>query len=871
VAEGDGSEHGSGSASTGPDAMLRTDPAHVGSADPEVSDATVCRSVETPFESREPVAEQHVPGKSRSIEGPTTRVPNAPIATGQLLGGRYRLERKLGEGGMGVVYLASDQEVKGETFAIKVLAQEIRERPDALELLREEVRKTRTLAHQNIVGVYSLNVDRSDVFILMECLEGKTLQALLDEDFGRGMRFDRAWPIIEDLGAALAYAHDHSVIHGDLKPANVFVTTSGKAKLLDFGIARAARGSRRGKDAAALGALTPAYASCEMLEQLEPDTRDDIYALACLIYEMLSGRHPFAGRTAVEARDAGEKPLAIAPLSDRQNAALVGGLAFDRSARTATVEMLLAGLATRADSGKRGVVLSTATWVAAVLVVSAGTLAYFAADKFWLFNRPQPATPVALDTAAHTSTFAAAAAVFAPPPHSIAVLPFVNMSGDASQEYFSDGLTEELLNSLARINELQVAARTSAFSFKGKDADVGVIARKLNVGTVLEGSVRRSTHTVRVTVQLINAVTGFHLWSQTYDRDLGDVLKLQTEIANAVASTLKVTLLGDLTAKIEMGGTHNPAAFDAYLRGSKSHSTQHGPKDLQTAIAAYTEAIRVDPNYALAFAGRSLARTAYAVEFALGSPRRDVYDLARADARQALALAPELAEAHLALAQLSQFGSFDFAHAIEEYERAVGLAGGNAQVLRDYGRFATWMGRTDAGVDATRRAVVLDPLNRRSHNSLGQALFYSRRHQEAIAAFQDALALDRNYPAANAIRGLAYYALHNFPSARASCEINSDDWLNQLCLAVTYDKLVRHADAEAALAKLQASNGDDSAYQYAEIYTQWGNADKALEWLGTALSVRDPGLVELKTDPLLDPLRADPRFRAIERALKFPD
>jgi predicted Ser/Thr protein kinase len=230
-----------------------------------------------------------------SVSSESGAVPHAahePIATGQLLGGRYRLERKLGEGGMGVVYLASDQEVKGETFAIKVLTQEIRERQDALELLREEVRKTRLLAHPNIVGVYSLNVDRTDVFILMECLEGKPLQALLDEDFGRGMRFDRAWPIIEDLGAALGYAHDHSVIHGDLKPANVFITTSGKAKLLDFGIARAARGSRRGKDAAALGALTPAYASCEMLEQRPPDTRDDIYALSCMIYEMLSGRHP---------------------------------------------------------------------------------------------------------------------------------------------------------------------------------------------------------------------------------------------------------------------------------------------------------------------------------------------------------------------------------------------------------------------------------------------------------------------------------------------------------------------------------------------------------------------------------------------------
>jgi TolB-like protein len=549
----------------------------------------------------------------------------------------------------------------------------------------------------------------------------------------------------------------------------------------------------------------------------------------------------------------------------------VQALAFDRAARTATVEILLAGLTPGADSGKRRAVHSTATWVPALLVASAVTLAYFAVDKFWLSKRTQSATPIALDTVSRASAPPTAAAAFTPPPHSIAVLPFVNMSGDVSQEYFSDGLTEELLNSLARINELQVAARTSAFSFKGKDTDVATIARKLNVGSVLEGSVRRSTHTVRITVQLINGVTGFHLWSQTYDRDLGDVLKLQTEIANAVASALKVTLLGDPTAKIEMGGTHNPAAFDAYLRGSKAHTQGHGGNDLQSAIATYTDAIRLDPNYALAFAGRSLALTSYAGEYADGPRRREAFDQALADARQALALAPELAEAHLALAQFSQAGSLDFTHAIEEYDRAVALAPGNAQILRTYGRFATWMGRTDAGIAAARRTIVLDPLNRRTHDALGQALFFARRYDEAIGAFQDSMALDPEFPPPYGIRGLGYYALGNFPGARASCEIKPDFWLSQVCLAVTYDKLGRHADAEAVLAKFRASNGDSSAYQYAQIYAQWGDTAKALEGLDTAVRVRDPGLVQLKTDPLLDPLRAEPRFHAIERALRFPN
>lgn len=218
------------------------------------------------------------------------------------------------------------------------------------------------------------------------------------------------------------------------------------------------------------------------------------------------------------------------------------------------------------------------------------------------------------------------------------MLAFVNRSGHKEQEYFSDGLTEELLNSLAEINELQVAASTSAFSFKGKDTDLGTIARNLNVGAILEGSVRRSGNTIRITARLINAVTGFHLWSKTYDRDVGDVLKLQTEIAVAVASALKVTLLGNEAAKIELGGTRSPGAFDAYLRGSKAVRSGQGASSYQSAIAGYTEAISLDPKYALAFAGRSLARSNYAGEFANGTAIREFYPMAQADARQALSL-----------------------------------------------------------------------------------------------------------------------------------------------------------------------------------------------------------------------------------------
>jgi TolB-like protein/DNA-binding winged helix-turn-helix (wHTH) protein/Tfp pilus assembly protein PilF len=463
----------------------------------------------------------------------------------------------------------------------------------------------------------------------------------------------------------------------------------------------------------------------------------------------------------------------------------------------------------------------------------------------------------------------AAAVAFAPPPHSIAVLPFLNMSGDPSQEYFSDGLTEELLNSLSRINELQVAARTSSFSFQGEHPDITTVAHKLNVASVLEGSVRRSGHTVRVTAQLNNTMTGFHIWSQTYDRDLGDVLKLQTEIATAVASALKVALLGDEDTKIELGGTRDPAAFDAYLRGLKAFNARPVSSSYQTAIAAYTEAIRLDPNYALAFAGRASALTEYA-GFATGAAIGDSLERAQADAREALYLAPELAEGQLALARYFS-NSLDFARAGEAFQRALSLAPGNAQVLGSSGRFVGRLGHFDGGLAAGRHAVALDPLNPRIHGLLAATLYLARRYEEAIAAYRDIISLDPDVELAYARRGLAYYGLGDFQNARSSCETKPAYWGSQWCLAVTYDKLGQHAEAEAALKKLQAVKSDAGAFYYAMIYAQWGNTPSAIEWLVTAKRLNNGDLIDMKSHPLLDPIRQELRFQTIERELKFPN
>jgi TolB-like protein/tetratricopeptide (TPR) repeat protein len=497
----------------------------------------------------------------------------------------------------------------------------------------------------------------------------------------------------------------------------------------------------------------------------------------------------------------------------------------------------------------------------AVAVTVLGAAAYIAIEKPWI-SKPAVSSPTVAASTAPTA--------FNPPPHSLAVLPFVNMSGDPKQEYFSDGLSEEILNALARIDQLHVAARTSAFSFKGKETDVGTIARKLNVGAILEGSVRRSANTLRITTQLIDASSGYHLWSETYDRNLGDVLKLETDIATAVAGALKVTLLESQADKIEVGGTLNPLALNAYLRGRKILTSAHAPADVERGFAELDEAVRLDPQYARAVAGRSFAWS-FRAEFAT-SPQQAQESLAKAeaDARRAIALAPELSDGHGALGVYFT-RSLQRARAAEENARAMQLDPGNAYVLAAAGESAVQSGRTDTGLAALRRAATLDPLNARIQLQLAFELYLARRYEEAIAAFNAGLTLDPAYPGAVSMRSLTYYSMGNLEAARRGCELESDDLLIHECRALVYARLGRRADARAALEAMQGKFGDAAAYQYAEIHGQWGDMPMALTWLEKALQLKDSGLSWIKMDPLMDPLRGEPRFQAVLRELKVSD
>ena len=514
--------------------------------------------------------------------------------------------------------------------------------------------------------------------------------------------------------------------------------------------------------------------------------------------------------------------------------------------------------------GRRSSLSKAAIW--GVSAIAAIAFAYLVADKLWLSKHTGLLAPSAAPSASQTTPSASTPAAFNPPLHSLAVLPFVNMSGDAKQEYLSDGLSEEILNSLARINELHVTARTSAFSFKGKDTDVRTIARKLNVAAILEGSVRRSANTVRITTQLIDASSGYHLWSETYDRNLGDVLKLETDIASAVAGALKVTLLENQAEK-EVGGTHNPQALISFLRGRRDFDRARDAKGLATAMADFDEAVRLDPDYARAYAGRSFVWSVMAEATPSAEQLRTLLEKAQANALKAISLAPDLADGHGALGLYNEYMLNPVA-ALAGFARATELAPGSANALAAVGDLSVSLGRTEQGLAALRRAAVLDPLNFRPPALLGRALTIARRYPAALQAYDVAQSLD--FPA-HGYRGVVQYLMGNDEEARASCQVEPPDTEILVCQALVYHRMARLREAQAALQQLKTEHQDAGPYQYAEIYAQWGDTPAALSWLEKALQLRDTGLISLRVDPLLDPLRAEPRFQAAMRELKFPD
>jgi len=788
----------------------------------------------------------------------------------------YRILRKIGGGGMGVVYEAEDLHLKRHV-ALKFLPEDMAKSSDAMERFQREARAASALNHPNICVIHEIGQADGHPFIVMEFMKGKTLKYWID---GKPMEIERALEIGAQIADALDTAHAERIIHRDIKPANIFITERGHAKLLDFGLAKQIGQSAADSEAptashqrelTATGSTmgTIAYMSPEQARGKELDARTDLFSFGVVLYEMVTGALPFPGGSTGEILEAifGKEPVATVRFNPRVPAKLEDiifkSLEKDRTLRYQSAREMQADLQRlRRDSSKHGMTPELLTTKAAVvepqnvqagkktklvaavittIIVVALTAAYF------LRSENQKPAPVKIDTP------------------SIAVLPFVNMSSDKEQDFFSDGLAEELLNNLTKIQGLRVTGRTSSFAFKGKNEDLRLIGQKLNVRTILEGSVRKEGKRVRVTAQLVNTSDGFHLWSQTYERELEDIFAVQDDIARSVVEALKLTLA---TKKGPLEKSTNMQAYNAYLQG-QYFLNRFNRKNAEKAAGYYQQAIQYDPNYAPAWVGLAMVHAFQANN--AWTPMHETYRQAQKEAEKALELDSTLAMAYRAQGFIRQFSDWDWSGAEQSLDRALKLEPGNARVLYGAAGLARTLGHFDKAISFYERAIELDPLFTAAYHYLGQTLLWSGNLEQAEIVYKKALEISPDRDATHVFLGLGYLLQSKPKAALSEMEQEPEAIWRFFGLALVHRALGKQKESDAALAELIEKSQEDAAYQIAEVYAYRGEIDKAFEWLNRAYEQHDSGLpAYLKGDPLLRNIERDPRHAALLKKMRLP-
>jgi TolB-like protein len=796
-----------------------------------------------------------------------------PHLLAEALRDRYRLVRELGRGGMATVWLAQDLR-HDRPVALKLLHQELAASLGPERFLRE-IHTAGRLQHPHILPVLDSGnaplPGRPDLlWYTMPYVEGETLRERLRRE--RQLPVDDALRIGQEIALALDHAHRHGVVHRDVKPENILL--ADQALLADFGIARALGDEGRITETG-MTVGTPAYMSPEQASATrELDGRSDIYSLGCVLYEMLAGEPPHSAATAQaiigrrlsepappvrRARPAASPEVeqavatALAPIpADRFRTAGEMAEALDRARRRGGARAL-----GRWGAGARRRALLLMGILAALAV---GTFGVRVGVRRWGARVP-----------GEESGRVAGAAPAEDPRPSVAVLPLVNLSPDRENEYFSDGMTEELITALGKVEGLRVAARTSAFAFKGKEADVREIGAKLNVGTVLEGSVRRAGRRLRVTAQLVSTKDGYHLWSEEYDRELADVFAVQDDLARAIVGALRVTLQRPAGGALVKAGTADLQAHDLYLQG-RFHWNRRTYESLSEAVRYFERAIGRDSTYAEAFAG--LAETyvlypGYGVSFPA-----EAYPRARSAALRALALDSTLGNAHATLGVVRAEYEYDWLEAERELRRAIALDSGYATAHQWYAEFLSSMGGRDA--EARReagRAVALDPLS--SIVQVDQAVTLARgRHlDEAIDVLRRVLETNPGFLHAHNTLGWVYAGAGRLQEAAAELETAvraSNGRSGYGRLAWVYGRLGRTDSALAITRSLIERFRREQVFPYAVAlgYAGVGDRDRALDWLERAADAHDPNIaLFLGTDPLLDSLRGEPRFQRLLRRI----
>jgi TolB-like protein/Tfp pilus assembly protein PilF len=772
---------------------------------------------------------------------------------------------------MGEVYRAKDARL-GREVAIKVLPASFSADPDRLRRFEQEARAAGMLNHPNITAIYDIGTHEGGPYVVQELLEGETLHSVLS---GGRLPTKKAVDYSIQIAHGLAAAHEKGIVHRDLKPDNLFVTKNGPVKILDFGLAKLTHSEPRSgpesnlltetagtEPGVVMGTL--GYMSPEQVRGTPADARSDIFAFGAILYEMLSGKRAFRGDSAADTMSAilKEDP----PELSVTNQSISPGLerivrhcleknpqARFHAARDVAFALEEASAAA-APSGTAAAPAESRPrarlWAAGAVIAALLVIAVFAFRPLQeRFSRGATSGPI----------------------QAIAVLPLENFSRDPEQEYFADGMTEELITELAQIRSLRVISRTSAMAYKGTKKQIPEIGRELHVDAVLEGSVQRAGQRVRVTAQLVRAGTDEHIWAKSYERDLKDILSLQNEVAKAVALEVQAAVTPQEQARLASARAVDPEVHELYLRG-RQHVNMGVEKELREGIKLFEQALAKDPRDARSWAGLADAWAGLSDFYV---PPREAMPKAKEAAEKALQLDDSLADAHTSLGNILMSYDWKWAEAEQQFRRALELNPGYAPAHDLYGTFLALMGRKSEWPKESRLAIELDPLSPLVHNDMGWNAMLSRQPDEAIAPLRRAIEIEPSFglPRACLAITLAQKGLSSEAVAEARKASEVDD--SPLVLASAAGATALAGDRVRARQMLERLNEITRTrwvcpYEVGVIYVYLGEKDEAFRRLEMGYEARSVCMPLLKMDPRLDPIRSDPRYADLFRRLGFP-
>jgi serine/threonine protein kinase/tetratricopeptide (TPR) repeat protein len=778
------------------------------------------------------------------------------LSTGTRLG-PYEILAPIGAGGMGEVYSARDTRLD-RYVAIKVLPEHLAQSPVALSRFERESKAVAALSHPNILALYDVGAEQGISFAVTELLEGETLRKRLEKG---SVPWRRAVSIAVAVAEGLAAAHTKGIIHRDLKPDNIFLTSDGRVKILDFGVARV-KPPVVPQDQAGIptetevGTVmgTPGYMSPEQVRGDRADVPSDIFSFGCVVYEMLTRRRAFARRTAAETMAAilESEPPDLAGFKKQIPAELerVVTHCLEKNPRQRFQSAHDLAFALRAVQGPGSAAAMPGRWRRLRPVWMAPVLALLlaGASLYWL-NRPGRAID------------------------SLAVLPFANVGADPNKEYLSDGITENLINSLSQLPTLRVTARSLAFRYKGPQVDPQKAGRDLRVRAVLTGRVTERDGTLNIQAELVNVEDGAQLWGGQYSRGFSEILALEQELARTVSARLHLGPSSEHLKRLEKRSTENTEAYQLYLKG-RYYWNRRTEQALKRAVEYFQQATEKDPGYALAYAGLADCYAVYN-SYKVELPRQSG-PKAKAAAIKALEIDNTLAEAHASLGMTLMSYEWDWAGAEREFQRAIELDPNYATAHHWYGICLSATSRSEQAIASLKRAQQLDPVSLIINADIGLALHFARRYDEAIEQIRKAQELDPNFTAGRRHLGMAYEQKGMYTEAIAELQkaVNASPGSPFALgsLGHAYAVSGEREKARQLLSDLRelSKRRYVSPFDTAVIYAGMGDEERAVEWLEKAFDDRSLEMIFLKVDPRFDRLHADPRFANLLRRMGLP-